>query len=235
MSAIVLAQTARDSVTIEPPPAILRVRTGDLQRALALRNGDVTVLTDLVDRHHAAMVRLAMVYVGDEATAEDVAQETWIAVLSGIAGYEGRSSLKNWIFGILVNRARTRARCEARQIPFSSLRASDPGSDGAAADAASGMVEPRRGRWASPADRHEERPEDWFLSHEVRQHVLRAVAGLPPRQRRVMELRDLECRTAAEVTALLGVSGPTQRVILHRARARVRAALRAYVYGDRTG
>jgi len=233
MSALMLALAAPESVTSELPSAVLRVRAGDLRRAQALRDGDDTVLADLVNRHHAAMVRLAMVYVGDESTAEDVAQETWIAVFKGIAAYEGRSSLKNWIFGILVNRARTRARSEARQIPFSSLHTADGASDSAGSDLASAVIEPKRGRWASPSDRFEERPEDWFLSHEVQTHVRRAVAALPPRQRRVMELRDLDGRSAAEVTDLLGVSGPTQRVILHRARARVRVAMRTYIHGDR--
>jgi RNA polymerase sigma-70 factor (ECF subfamily) len=156
--------------------------------------------------------------VRTDAAADDVVQETWLGVIRGLAAFEGRSSLRTWIFRILVNQARTRATREARSVPFSSVVDEDqPTVDPAAVGA--------DGRWRSAPARLDGDPESGLLSAEVRAKLLEAVDVLPPDQRAVITLRDLVGAPAAEVCELLDVSDGNQRVLLHRARARVRLAL----------
>jgi RNA polymerase sigma-70 factor (ECF subfamily) len=168
---------------------------------------------ELVDRYHRSLVRLARGYVSSQAVAEDVAQEAWVGVLRGIDRFEGRSSLRTWIYRIVANIARTRAVKEARSAPFSSF-GDEP------------SVDPERfidGHWAKP-------PEPWraVLDSEARALVDRAIAALPDRQRQVIELRDVEGLSAEEVRNVLELSETNQRVLLHRARSKVRAALEDY-------
>jgi RNA polymerase sigma-70 factor (ECF subfamily) len=168
-----------------------------------------------------------MVYAPSREVAEECVQETWIAVLRGLDGFEGRASLRTWISRILVNIVRRRAAAEHRELPFSSL-----GEPGDAAPA----VEPERffrsgpnaGHWASPP-REWSVPEQEMLSHELRGVVAAAIAALPPNQRVVITLRDVEGWTSDEIGALLEVEPGNQRVLLHRARSRVRAALERYL------
>ena len=182
-----------------------------------MRAGDESAFARLVDRHNASMVRVASSYVADRSVAEEVVQETWLAVLRGLSRFEGRSSLKTWIYRILVNRACTRGARDKRIVPFSSL--------GAEADGPS--VEPchfRGGAWATPV-RPWLDPERRLESLEARDTLRTALAELPERQRAVVTLRDVEGFGAAEVAKLLGVSDGNQRVLLNRGRARLRASL----------
>jgi RNA polymerase sigma-70 factor, ECF subfamily len=183
-----------------------------------LRAGDEQAFEALVLRHDGALRRLARTFVRTDAAADDVVQETWLGVIRGLATFEGRSSLRTWIFGILANQARTRATRDARSVPFSSVGPADqPTVDPAAFDA--------DGRWRSAPARLDGDPVSGLLSAELRAKLLEAVDGLPPDQRAVITLRDLAGVPAAEVCELLDVSDGNQRVLLHRARARVRLAL----------
>jgi RNA polymerase sigma-70 factor (ECF subfamily) len=171
---------------------------------------------------------VARSFVRTDALAEEVVQDTWLAVLRGLDRFEGRSSLKTWIFHILVNRARTRAVREARTIPFSSLAGAEA-HEGAAVDPA---LFDGDGRWARRPLQLDTDPERHLLAGELRGRLLDAVAELPEGQRAVIALRDLAGVPSEEVCDLLGVSAVNQRVLLHRARTRVRAALAPIVEGD---
>jgi RNA polymerase sigma-70 factor (ECF subfamily) len=199
----------------------------------ALRRGDEAAFVRLVEAMHGSMLRLAMIHVGDRATAEEVVQEAWLGVLRQLDRFEGRSSLKTWILRITGNRAKTRATRERRTLPFSAL-AGD-------ADADEPVVEPDRflpaghrwaGHWASPPASWREVPEDRLLSRETMREVGRAVDRLPPAQRAVLVLRDVEGLSAAEACRLLELSEGNQRVLLHRARSKVRAALERHLDAD---
>ena len=195
----------------------------------ALRRGDEKAFATLVDRYHGALLRLAMSYVATREQAEDVVQETWLGVLNGIDRFEGRSSLKTWIFRILVNRAKTKGVRERRSVPFSSLE-----GDG---DEKEPSVDPSRfqegtrfaGSWSAPPESWEGIPEDRLLSGETRAVVEDAIAGLPAMQRAVITLRDVRGFTAQEACETLGLTEANQRVLLHRARSKVRARLEEYL------
>jgi RNA polymerase sigma-70 factor (ECF subfamily) len=167
-------------------------------------------------------------FVRTDALAEDVVQDTWLAVVRGLDGFEGRASLKTWIFHILVNRARTRAVREARTVPLSSL-ADAAAQEGPALDPA---LFDRDGRWARPPQTLDADPERHLLAAELRGRLVEAVAELPEAQRAVIALRDLAGLPSEEVCDLLGVSAGNQRVLLHRARARVREALAPIVRSE---
>ncbi|HVF79269.1 MAG TPA: RNA polymerase sigma factor [Solirubrobacteraceae bacterium] len=222
------------------PVAIPAGRRSDSEdeRALvaALRRGDEAAFVTLVDLHGASLLRLARTFVRDCAVAEEVVQETWLAVLSGIDRFEGRSSVKTWIFQILSNRARTRAVRERRSAPFSAL-AGDGEDDEVAVDADRFRGEGHRwvGHWAAaPADwRH--LPEQRLLSRETLERVREAIVMLPPRQAEVLVLRDVEGWSPVEVCAALGITDGNQRILLHRARSKVRAELERYFSGGATG
>jgi RNA polymerase sigma-70 factor (ECF subfamily) len=198
----------------------------------ALRSGDEAAFAALLDTHHAALVRLAMVYVHNHAVAEEVAQETWLGVLQGLDRFEARSSLKTWIFHILVNRAKTRAAREGRHIPFSAVWNPD-------LEPAEPAVSPERflsadhpqwpHHWAAPPRSWGNSPEERLVSRETLGYIREAVATLPPSQREVITLRDIEGWTSQEVCNLLGVTETNQRVLLHRARSKVRRALEQYL------
>ena len=212
----------------EPPEQSL-----DEERLVeALRRGEESAFAVLLDRHGGAMLRFARVYAHDPALAEDAVQEAWVGVLSGIRGFEGRSSLKTWIFRILLNRLRSRMRREGRQIPFSALfEASGSPHEPA--------VEPERflppdhprwpGHWSDEPRSWGGSPEARLLSAEVHALLDEAIAALPPAQAEVIRLRDCEGWSADEVCNVLEISESNQRVLLHRARARVRRALERYL------
>lgn len=198
----------------------------------ALRERDEAAFELVLDRWYSAMLRTAMIYVGSRARAEEVVQETWLAVLGGIDRFDSRSSLKTWIFRILINRAKTSGTRDARIIPLSSLGPgqSDDGGGGTPypADPLHGCppdVEPLFCGSASMA----RNPEDWLLSEELREHIEAAIGTLPPKQREVIVLRDVEGWTPGEVCNMLGISESNQRVLLHRARVKVRDALAPYL------
>ena len=202
----------------------------DLLLIEQLRSGDEAAFASLVDRYHAPMMRLAMVYVTAWAVAEEVVQETWVGILEGLHRFKGRSSLKTWLFRILTNRAITRAQREGRSIPFSLLPEHDT-------DLAEPAVEPDRflpanqqwaGHWVSFPSNWQEMPEERLLSQETRACLEQAIEALPPSQREIIILRDIEGWTAEETCRLLGISEVNQRVLLHRARSKVRSKLEQY-------
>jgi RNA polymerase sigma-70 factor, ECF subfamily len=204
--------------------------TEELELLARLRRGDEAAFTQTVERLHGSMLRLAMAHVGTRAVAEEVVQDAWVGVLAQLDRFEGRSSLRTWVLRIVANQARTRAVRERRTLPFSSL--DDPDEPGPPA------VEPERflpaghrwaGHWASPPRSLADVPEERLLSAETRAEVERAVELLPPAQRAVITLRDVEGMTAAETCQLLGLTEGNQRVLLHRARSKVRRALERYM------
>ena len=183
-----------------------------------MRAGDERAFELLVARYDGGLRRVARTFVRTPSAVDDVVQETWLGVLRGFQRFEGRSSLRTWVFSILVNQARTRAKRDARSLPFSSLETDDgPSVDPAAFGG--------DGRWASAPARLDGDPESGLLSGELRAQLLRAVEELSDEQRAVITLRDLVGCSAAEVCELLDISDGNQRVLLHRARTRVRAAL----------
>ncbi len=207
--------------------------TGDDQALVAaLRLGDEAAFETLLDRHHGALVALAMHYVRERAVAEEVAQETWLAVLKGIDRFEGRAAVKTWIFQILVNRAKTRGVREGRTVPLSALANPD-------LDSHEPAVDPDRflpadhpqwpGHWASAPPRWDVDPEASLLSGELRGWIEDAIAALPESQRLIITLRDVQGWTPEEVCEALGITDGNQRVLLHRARARVRNILERHL------
>jgi RNA polymerase sigma-70 factor (ECF subfamily) len=192
------------------------------------RAGDEDAFATLVRRHTPALLRLARTYVPSAAVAEEVVQETWLGVLAGLERFEGRSSFKTWLFRILVNRAKTRGVREHRSVPFASLGAggSEEGDEGPTVDPLRFLPE---GAWASPPRRWEDEPEAALRSKEALRIVQEAVDKLPERQRTVITLRDLEGLGSAEVRNVLDLSETNQRVLLHRARAKVREALEDWI------
>lgn len=215
---------ARDQTVTDPA-------ADDRLLVAALRAGEEAAFVALLDRYQAPMVRLAALYVPDRAIAEDVVQETWIGVLRGIDRFEGRSSFKTWLFRILTNQAKRRGAREGRSVPFSALaRAEADGPDPA--------VEPERflppgdawaGHWAAELPEWRQTPEDRFVAGETHARAKAAIAGLPPAQREVITLRDVDGWTAEEVCQALAVTPGNQRVLLHRARSKVRRALERYM------
>jgi RNA polymerase sigma-70 factor, ECF subfamily len=208
------------------PPA-----TTDDDELTALRAGDEAAFAALVDRYGPSMMRVARLYVRTPSVAEEVVQETWLAVLNGLARFEGRSSLKTWIFSILVNIARTRGTREARSVPFSELAAREAGADEPLVDPERFQAarDPQPGAWAVPPASWAPIPEQRLLSDETLERVRDAIAALPPAQRAVIGLRDVEGWTSEETRAALDLSEGNQRVLLHRARSKVRAALEDYL------
>src|SRR6266704_1175132 len=203
----------------------------DLRLVEALRSGNESAFVSLIDMYHSSMLRLVMVFVPSQAVAEEVVQETWMGVLHGLDRFEGRSSLKTWIFRILTNRAKTRAQREGRSVPFSSL----PEFTGELHEPA---IEPERfqgpdqrwpGHWVSFPRSWDEIPEERILSQETLARIQEAIDDLPPGQRKVITFRDIEGWSSDETCSLLGVSEANQRVLLHRARSRVRRALENYL------
>ena len=190
-----------------------------------LRAGDGSAFRDVVACYHPVMVRVAETYVPGRAVAEEVVQDTWIAVMRGLDGFEGRSSLKTWMFRILANQARTRGERERRTVPLSSL--ADELDDEASVPPERFTGPAGRGMWSQPPERWSDQPESRLLSNATLAVVASTVKVLPENQRRVLVLRDIEEWTSEEVCDLLELSEVNQRVLLHRARSRLRAALEA--------
>jgi RNA polymerase sigma-70 factor (ECF subfamily) len=183
-----------------------------------LRRGDEAAYVALVGRHHATMTRVARAYVASDDVAAEVVQETWVAVVRGLERFEGRSSLKTWLFRILTNRAKTRGTREGRTIPLSALSDDDrqPGLSADHFDSGGGWNAPPSD-WTSPERLHRDT--------ELRAQLSEAIEGLPERQRLVLTLRDVKGWAADEVCNALQISETNQRVLLHRARTKVRAWL----------
>ena len=195
-----------------------------------LRAGDEAAIAQLVDEWSPAMLRFARSFVDSPQSAEDVVQDTWLGMLSGLARFEGRSSLRTWAFSILVNRAMTRGAREARTLTWSSLDSREgPSAEDRFADPVAEHPLP----WTSidVPSRWDTIPENVALSREVLHQLDQALSGLPPRQRKVVSMRDICGMTADEVCATLNISPQNQRVLLHRARAVLREALADYYRG----
>ena len=192
----------------------------------ALRRGDEKAFASLVHRYHSSLLRLAMSYVATREQAEDAVQETWLGVLNGIDRFEGRSSLKTWIFRILVNRAKTKGVREQRSVPFSALEEGDAGESAPSVDPARFAA---AGQWSAPPQSWEALPEERLLSAETRAVVDDAIDRLSDMQRAVITLRDVQGLTAQEASDVLGLTEVNQRVLLHRARSKVRARLEEYL------
>ena len=193
-----------------------------------LRAGDEAAFEALVARHYATMLAVAQTYVKGHAVAEEVVQETWLAVIQGLDRFEGRASLKTWILSILVNKAKTRGVREARSVPFASLAgeddapAVDPGRFRGPDDAFPGHWQAYPGNWGADVA---------VGDRETIRAAMGAIAALPPAQQTVIRMRDVEGYSSEEVCDALDVSEGNQRVLLHRARSRVRAALEEHLDG----
>jgi RNA polymerase sigma-70 factor, ECF subfamily len=202
--------------------------TEDHELVQRLRDGDESAFAELIDRYGMTMLRVAQMYVRDRGTAEEVVQETWLAVLNGIDRFEERSSLKTWLFRILTNRAKTRGERDGRLIPFSSLAGADPEADEPSVDPDRflGPDSPHPGAWAAPPVGW---PQDKLLERETLGVIEMAIDRLPDAQRQVILLRDVDGWTPMEVSDVLGITDGNQRVLLHRARSKVRTALEEYL------
>jgi RNA polymerase sigma-70 factor (ECF subfamily) len=206
------------------------IERGEEHLLTQLRKGDEDAFSTLVRTHTPSMTRVAMAFVSRRAIADEVVQETWLNVVRSLNAFEAKSSLRTWIYAILGNCARRRAEQEQRLVPLSEL----------AADEASGDelgVSPGRffesgrwvGMWSTSVSRWEDLPEERLVSSELRTTLLETIDGLPPMQRAVITLRDVEGWSAEEVCDYLGLANGNQRILLHRARAAARLAIERYV------
>jgi RNA polymerase sigma-70 factor (ECF subfamily) len=214
----------------DDPQSVFVVASRDDALLSQLRAGDADAFAEIVRAWSPAMLRVARTFVSSDATAQEVVQETWLAVIQGLPQFEGRSSLRTWTFSILANQGRRRGVRDSRIVPLSSL---ELGSD-------QPLVDPDRfrgpedrwaGCWRMEAAPPEWGPESHVLSGEVRQLLARAMAELPPRQRDVLALRDVHDFDTDEVAELLGLSEGNVRVLLHRARVKLRNLLEEYYTG----
>jgi RNA polymerase sigma-70 factor, ECF subfamily len=206
------------------------VSYADADLLAQLRAGDEAAMAQLVDQWSPAMLRVARSFVDSAQSAEDAVQDAWLGMLSGLAAFEGRSSLRTWTFTILVNRARSRGAREARTLPRSPLGGHD---EVAADDWLAGPGGESARTWSSidAPSRWDTAPENVVLSKETLLELDRALSGLPTRQRQVVTMRDVCGMSSEEVCAALEISPANQRVLLHRARAVLRAALAGYYGG----
>jgi RNA polymerase sigma-70 factor (ECF subfamily) len=181
-----------------------------------LRAGNEEAFVTLVGRHNHSMLRIARSFVPNAAVAEEVVQDTWMAVVRGIANFEGRSSLRSWLVGILVNRARSTGAREHRSEPVETHQAA---VDACRFD--------EGGHWISPPQHFAQDVEDRVSAAELSQRIRSSLDGLPARQRQVVTLRDIEGLNSKEVCDLLDISEGNQRILLHRGRSRLREELEA--------
>jgi RNA polymerase sigma-70 factor (ECF subfamily) len=190
----------------------------------ALRAGDESAFRQVVAGYHGAMMRLASFHVASRAVAEEVVQETWLAVVKGLDGFEGRSSFKAWVFTILANQARSRGARDHRTVPFSSLQA-DEHILGVPGERFQTPSDRWPGHWSDPPSPWSDVPAAALEGKETRAVIFDAIRSLPPQQREVIALRDVEGWSAEAVCSALSLSEGNQRVLLHRARGKVRAVL----------
>lgn len=214
----------------EPSP---RTSTEDPALIERLRAGDEIAFGALLQRHQAQMLRVARMYVSSQAVAEEVVQEAWLGILQGLDRFEGRSSLRTWMYRILTNIAKTRGRREGRSLPFSALAGDDLDAPAVEDSLFHGPGDRWPGSWASLPEDWRGIPDERLLGQEVRALVRDAIDELPPMQAQVIRLRDVQGWASAEVCNALEISETNQRVLLHRARARVRSALEGYLEKER--
>ncbi len=212
--------------------AALRSQTATEETALLerLRAGDERAFEALVERHYPTMLAVARHYVSSRAVAEEVVQEAWLGVLNGLDRFEGRSSLKTWILRILVNTAKTRGAREARTVPFASL-APDRDEPGVGPDRFRGADDPFPGHWRAYPGNWQRLPDEALAARDTLGVVIATIEQLPPPQRLVITMRDIQGCSSEEVCEALDVSEGNQRVLLHRARSKVRSALERHFDG----
>lgn len=215
-----LMETVATHPSSVPQPLL---RTDESQLIEALRAGDEHAFEVLLDRLSPGMLGLAISILSDRGAAEEVVQETWLAVIRGLDRFEARSSLKTWVFSILANLARTRVKRERRTVAFSSLSESEGATDALAA--AAERLTDYRHAWMSPPRHRKRTPEDDLSSQETLALIQRTLQSMPVRQAEVVTLRDIEGWSAQEVCEALGLTGTNQKVLLHRGRTKVRDAL----------
>jgi RNA polymerase sigma-70 factor (ECF subfamily) len=216
-----------------PPFAVAptTIQTDDDAELLsALKQRDERAFVALVERYQRPLLRLALVYCRSLAIAEEIVQDTWLGMIQGIDRFEGRASLKTWLFQILVNRARTRAEREGRDVSFSSLaeQAKAPGEPAVPPERFRPIDDKWPNNWALPPHSWGESADAGLLAGETMDLVKRAIAQLPSAQQQVITLRDIEGWPAEDVCNVLMISETNQRVLLHRARSRVRGALEGH-------
>ena len=209
------------STAVDPP-------TGEDATVAALRRGDPGMFREVVAGYHPSLMRMARSFVPSDAVAEEVVQETWIAVIRGIDRFEQRSSLRTWVTRILINIARARGVKERRTVPMASLA----GDSGPTVDPDRFTGPAGHGMWRDPPAHWSDLPEVVAQSGETFELVVRTVRALPEQQKWVVMLRDVEDRSSADVCDLLGITEGNQRVLLHRGRATVRAALASRLEGS---
>jgi len=215
-----------DSSVVSPGTVV-----SDEKTVAALRAGDERTFRELFSRSYPMMKRVARAYAVSDAVAEEIVQETWVAVVTGIDRFEGRSALTTWIFSILTNQAKTHSAREKRAVPFSCVAPGEVAEPAVNPDRFQKHDDAWPGHWATPP-RPWQKPERRLLSLEARDRLKAALAGLPDRQRLIVGLRDVEGHSSEEVCDLLGLSQENQRVLLHRGRSRLRAILDEYLEGS---
>ena len=208
-------------------PASSHSDDADAELVGGLRRRDEAAFVTLVARYQAALLRIALIYCRSRDIADEVVQDTWLGVLQGIDRFEGRAAFRTWLFQILVNRARTHAMREGRTLSFSSLEdeAESAGEPAVSPERFRGADDKWPHNWAVPPHAWGESADATLLSGEIMELVKRAIDALPPAQQQVITLRDVEGWTSEDVCNVLTISETNQRVLLHRARSRVRAEL----------
>jgi RNA polymerase sigma-70 factor (ECF subfamily) len=196
----------------------------DAVMTAAIRAGDEAAFVAFASAHQAGLLRLARLWTKNDALADEVVQDAWAALLEGIDRFEGRSSLKTWLCGTVINLARSRLRKEGRTVPLSSVGA-DPDEPSVDPDRFAGNDVPWVDHWHVPPKPFPDDPEGGAMRAELRASLEEAIAELPEPQRSVLLLRDVEGLSGEEVCNVLGLTDTNQRVLLHRARSKVRAFL----------
>jgi RNA polymerase sigma-70 factor (ECF subfamily) len=205
------------------------VSSEEMRLVDGLRAGDEAAFVELMRLYGASMLRVAQLYVRSRAVAEEVVQESWLAVFKGISRFEGRSSLKTWLFRILTNTAKTRAVREGRSIPFSALAGDEEDEPSVDPDRFLGPDERFPGHWSAPPSSWAGEPEERLVAAETLDVINAEIEKLPRPQALVITMRDIEGFTSEEVCNALEISETNQRVLLHRARTKVRRALEDYL------
>ncbi len=234
MNTAVTVRTCSVEHSAFPAPALSRAAGTDEEHEVIarLRRGDEGAFDDLVNKHHSALIRMAMGYVRDREVAEEVVQDTWMAVIEGLHRFEGRSSLRTWIFGIMIHKAKDRGVREKRHMSFSAFESFDDESEDPVDPARFHQIGEWAGHWAVPPQPWDEQtPERLLASQQAVNAMQRAIEVLPPTLKAVLMLRDVEGVEAMEACEILKITETNLYVRLHRARERVRQAVETYLEG----